>query len=291
MDISDSKRKFVRFHLNQGRLGNQLFHLISGYGIARTLGRKHYLPYLNETDYVAQSLKQMTKVFPRLQETYVVAPEEVNETIVPFADSCCVYDNPFRLSNDNATYLLLDFIYAQNPRYFEKYLPDVRHILQFSSDYRREGDYMIGLLKMTHSNSMCIHIRKTDFEERNISTDMISTVEAANTIALQKGLSQFMIFGDDHAFMENMAQAIIKNGNWDKDVVFVSKFEEYLDLYMSSKLCKAFLISAVTSTFGWWLAFFAPGQDAIYYMPDTRPHADKQPSEELFLKTWKRYDG
>ncbi|RCN24906.1 hypothetical protein ANCCAN_29388 [Ancylostoma caninum] len=135
---------------------------------------------------------------------------------------------------------------------------------------------------------MCIHIRKTDFEERNISTDMVSTVEAANTIALQKqcvykGLSQFMVFGDDHAFMESMAQAIIKNGNWDRDVVFVSKFKEYLDLYISSKLCKAFLISAATSTFGWWLAFLAPGQDAIYYMPDTRIHGDKRPSEELFL--------
>ncbi|EPB75841.1 hypothetical protein ANCCEY_05081 [Ancylostoma ceylanicum] len=135
------------------------------------------------------------------------------------------------------------------------------------------------VVKTTHSNLMCIHIRKTDFDERNISTDMISTVEAANTIALQT----FMIFGDDQEFMENMAQAIIENGNWDKDVVFVSKFEEYIDLYISSKLCKAFLISAVTSTFGWWLAFFAPGQDAIYYMPDTRPHADKRPSEELFL--------
>ncbi|EYC19396.1 hypothetical protein Y032_0024g1063 [Ancylostoma ceylanicum] len=148
MDISDSNQKFVRFHLNEGRLGNQLFHFISGYGIARMLRRKHYLPHLNETDYVLKNLKNMTKAFPRLQETYVVAPEDINETVVPFADSCCDYDNPFRLSNDNATYLLLDFVYAQNPQYFEKYLPDVRNILQFSSDYRREGDYMIDLLKM-----------------------------------------------------------------------------------------------------------------------------------------------
>ncbi|EPB75842.1 hypothetical protein ANCCEY_05082 [Ancylostoma ceylanicum] len=73
--------------------------------------------------------------------------------------------------------------------------------------------------------------------------------------------------------------------------VLVSKFKDYIDLYISSKLCEAFLITAVTSTFGWWLAFFAPGQDAIYYMPDTRPHADKRPSEDLFLKTWKVYKG
>ncbi|KAL6737498.1 hypothetical protein Aduo_011135 [Ancylostoma duodenale] len=291
VDIFASNQKFVRFHLNYGRLGNQLFHFITGYGIARTLGRRHYIPFLKENDHVSRYLEQMTKVFPRLQETYVIAPANISETVVPFANSCCVYDNPSRLSNNNASYLLLNFIYGQNPRYFDKYLPDVRQILTFSDDYRREGDYIVDLLKITHSNLVCIHIRKTDFDVRNISTDMMSSVEAANTIARKKGLSQFIIFGDDQEFMQNMSRTIVEVGNWEKDAVLVSKFEDYIDLYISSKLCDAFLITAVTSTFGWWLAFFAPGQDAIYYMPDTRIHGDKRPSEELFLKTWKKYKG
>ncbi|EYB88616.1 hypothetical protein Y032_0244g3531 [Ancylostoma ceylanicum] len=71
---TNSNTKFVRFHLNYGRLGNQLFHFITGYGIARTLGRRHYIPILNESDHVSKYLKQMTKVFPRLQETFVIAP-------------------------------------------------------------------------------------------------------------------------------------------------------------------------------------------------------------------------
>ncbi|EPB75843.1 hypothetical protein ANCCEY_05083 [Ancylostoma ceylanicum] len=69
----------------------------------------------------------------------------------------------------------------------------------------------------------------------------------------------------------------------DRLAVLVSKFNPYVDLYVSSKLCEAFLITAATSTFGWWLAFFAPGQDAVYYMPDTKPHSNKRASEELFL--------
>ncbi|EYB88612.1 hypothetical protein Y032_0244g3529 [Ancylostoma ceylanicum] len=142
----------------------------------------------------------------------------IKETVVPFANSCCVYDNPVRLSNNNASYLLLNFIYGQNPRYFEDYIADVRQILKFSNDYRREGDYIVDLLKMTHSNLVCLHIRKTDFDVRNISTDMESSVEAANTIARRKGLSQFMIFGDDQKFMENMSQTIVESGNWDKNV-------------------------------------------------------------------------
>ncbi|RCN30275.1 hypothetical protein ANCCAN_23955 [Ancylostoma caninum] len=138
-------------------------------------------------------------------------------------------------------------------------------------------------LYRTHSNLVCLHIRKTDFDVRNISTDMMSSVEAANTIARKKGLSQFIIFGDDQEFMQNMSRTIVEIGKWEKDAVLVSKFEDYIDLYISSKLCDAFLITAVTSTFGWWLAFFAPGQDAIYYMPDTRIHGDKRPSKDLFL--------
>lgn len=37
--------KYVGFTINWGRMCNQLYHLITGYGIARTLNRVHYLPY------------------------------------------------------------------------------------------------------------------------------------------------------------------------------------------------------------------------------------------------------
>ncbi|EYC19390.1 hypothetical protein Y032_0024g1060 [Ancylostoma ceylanicum] len=78
----------------------------------------------------------------------------IKETVVPFANSCCVYDNPVRLANNNATYLLLNFIYGQNPRYFEDYLADVRQILKFSVDYSREGDYIVDLLKIDSASEL-----------------------------------------------------------------------------------------------------------------------------------------
>ncbi|EPB77609.1 hypothetical protein ANCCEY_03281 [Ancylostoma ceylanicum] len=117
----------------------------------------------------------------------------------------------------------------------------------------------------------------------NVATDMNSTVEAANDIARLKGLSRFLIFGDDKNFMNEMSLSIVNRGNWSEDAVLISKFDEYMDLYVSSQLCRSFLISAVTSTFGWWLAFFAYGQNAIYYMPDERIQVDKVPDGELFL--------
>ncbi|VDM72106.1 unnamed protein product [Strongylus vulgaris] len=83
-------------------------------------------------------------------------------------------------------YLLLDFTFGQNPRYFEDYITDVRDILQFSEEVEQNGSEVIRALESEHSDSMCIHVRMTDFIIRNISTDFMSTVIAANRIARKK---------------------------------------------------------------------------------------------------------
>ncbi|EPB71446.1 hypothetical protein ANCCEY_09463 [Ancylostoma ceylanicum] len=160
-----------------------------------------------------------------------------------------------RLSNYTDEYLLLWFRYGQNPRYFEEYLPEIRNILQFSEEMQRNGSEVIDLLMMTHSNLMCIHIRRTDFVAYKVATDMTTAVKAANDIAREKNISQFMIFGDDKKYMREMAKEIVKEGHWRgnaSEVVLISEFDEAMDLYVASRMCKAFLITAVTSTFGWF---------------------------------------
>ncbi|KAJ1349997.1 hypothetical protein KIN20_005693 [Parelaphostrongylus tenuis] len=92
----------------------------------------------------------------------------------------------------------------------------------------------------------------TDFIVRNISTNVNETVRVANKIAKQQA-------------------------------AFVSNFNEVTDLYLASKVCRSFLITAPTSTFGWWLAFFIKDQNAVFYLPDNHIHGDKIPSKELFL--------
>ncbi|RCN29906.1 hypothetical protein ANCCAN_24331 [Ancylostoma caninum] len=43
------------------------------------------------------------------------------------------------------------------------------------------------------------------------------------------------------------------------------------------------LITAPTSTFGWWLAFFSPNQNAVFYNNDLKSMDDKSPNKDLFL--------
>ncbi|XGW20520.1 hypothetical protein V3C99_003928 [Haemonchus contortus] len=70
---------------------------------------------------------------------------------------------------------------------------------------------------------------------------------------------------------------------------FFSTNTEGIDFYVASRACGAMLITAPTSTFGWWLAFFTPNQNAVFYSNDRRRMADKVPQKDLFLSTWRPY--
>lgn len=262
---------------------NQLFHLVTGYGIARTLNRVHYIPNEKYLPHVQKYLNKFKEIFPLLHRSYTIAEDGINQTQVDFAGSCCAYDDPRRLANSSAKYLLLNFAYGQNPRYFEDYIGEVRNLLRFSPYVRGVGNLIIHGKKLQRGKMMCVHTRQTDFVAINVSTDASQTVVAADDIARRLGIERFMIFGDDQHFMHQLSLTIIDRGKLKKNAVVVSDFEEEIDFYLSSQLCRAFLLSAVTSTFGWWLAFFSPFQDAVYYVSDSRGQADKLPSKELFL--------
>ncbi|KIH56075.1 hypothetical protein ANCDUO_13748 [Ancylostoma duodenale] len=58
---------------------------------------------------------------------------------------------------------------------------------------------------------------------------------------------------------------------------------EGVDFFIASKACGAMLITAPTSTFGWWLAFFSPNQNAVFYNNDLKSMDDKSPNKDLYL--------
>ncbi|CAJ0605666.1 unnamed protein product [Cylicocyclus nassatus] len=194
------------------------------------------------------------------------------QRVVKFAKKPDFFVDPSRLRNLTDQFLLLDFVFGQNPRYFEDYATDVRAILQFSKEMKHNGSMTTSFLR-SHSDSMCIHVRMTDFIRLKWQTDMNITVKAAIPLAKRKNITRFLIFGDDQQFMTNMSQAIIKDGRFENDAVIVSNYHESMDLYLSSQMCRSFLISAAVSTFGWWLAFFAKDQSAVCYLNVTRPNA------------------
>ncbi|RCN35105.1 hypothetical protein ANCCAN_19034 [Ancylostoma caninum] len=165
---------------------------------------------------------------------------------------------------------------AQNRRYFEEYLPELRDIFQFSRATQEQGEQDLRNLNMSNaSETMCIHVRRTDFQRFGLQTEWNGTVNAARSIATKRGLENYVIFGDDKEFMSSFAKELaqdISSGTQKK--AFISTFSETTDFYLSSRICSALLLSAASSTFGWWLGFFARNQNGVYYYKSGR-HMEK----------------
>ncbi|KAK6733790.1 hypothetical protein RB195_017511 [Necator americanus] len=120
-----------------------------GYGIAKRMGRTHFLLY--DTQMMNTTMlwiKKTVQIFPNLEHSFVFGPKGANITSVKLTKSCCEYVDPISFVNYTAKYLFFDFRYGRNPLYFTDYLNEIRKLLEFSSDTRREGQYILDTLKM-----------------------------------------------------------------------------------------------------------------------------------------------
>ncbi|ETN70113.1 hypothetical protein NECAME_01061 [Necator americanus] len=141
-------QKFVALKPNHERLGNQLYQLASGFGIARKLGRTLYYPLAEgAAENLRCYLSLIQATFPRTGTIYRIIPKHlVEQTSVPFAvdengkRTCCRYDDP--------------------------------------SSY-------------------------------GVESNLNSTLTATKNIAMKKGLSNFLIFGDDQEFMRSLAAKLV----------------------------------------------------------------------------------
>ncbi|CAJ0603137.1 unnamed protein product [Cylicocyclus nassatus] len=293
------EERFIALTVNQQRLGNQLFHLAAGYGIARKAQRTFYYPMIESRRKVRYYLKNIAETFPKTVQMYkIFQAADIKQMVIKFASDedwffkgCCLYEDPTRFVDHPAKFILLSQRFAQNARYLEDYLPELRELFRFSDIAKERGEADMRKLQIGNvSDFLCIHIRTTDFLDYGVASDMNGTVSAAEFVAKAQMLRQFLLLGDDKDFMRNLARTIVLND--EKRTVRISTFSEMSEFYISSQLCKSFLLSAPTSTMGWWLAFFTKDQQAVYYYKDRRKARDyKMLSDEFFLKSWHRVNG
>ncbi|KAK6728566.1 hypothetical protein RB195_005918 [Necator americanus] len=263
-----------------------MFRLISGYSIAKHLGRKLFFSLNGGGDQarVRVILARITATFPRTFQAYTLFSPCIESTVVPFVyDSvgrrtCCVFADPMRYSSYNSKFLVLDTEYGQNVRYFEENLSEIREMFTFGDEAKERGDNIVNCMKMT------------DFLLFNASSDFNKTLEAALQIGSEHRINRYLLFGDDKVFMNDLAGNLMKYDNGGDEVIAqISDYDEFDEFYVASRACAAFIITAPTSTFGWWLAFFTSNQEAVYYINDTRPLMSKKATDETFLRSWKAF--
>ncbi|KAE9412912.1 hypothetical protein Angca_005441, partial [Angiostrongylus cantonensis] len=274
---------FLALESTAGQLGSQLFHLCSGHAIARKLRRRHYVRTLYiQGAYIGGYMAKIEAMFPRLANSFTIL-ESKNEYRVPFAYkngemSCCEYEDPYRLIGRTEQFLVLDTQLGQNSRYFEHMLPELYQLLEFSYVTRKSGDNV--LLRMNIDRSvMCAHMHRKDFVDLNDASAFNRSVHDIHEIASRQGLSNVLLFGDDLSLTKPLGESLIRLDKSGKRYSFNS---EEIDFYLASRACGAFLITAPTSAFGWWLAFFTQNQDAVFYSNDNRGMADKAIHKDLF---------
>ncbi|PIC42763.1 hypothetical protein B9Z55_009733 [Caenorhabditis nigoni] len=177
-------------------------------------------------------------------------------------EKCCIYDNPNRLKNISSEYLHLT---GQFYQYFDGNLPEIQSFVKPSGDF--------GPLPKSEIDNFltCIHIRRTDFVDgEHHSSDLNFTRSAMNYILeKEKPKNRRMmtvIMGDDPSFEASIFENSWRKGSEIKNTTkyFVSENTPYDDLAYSRYHCDTVLITAPSSTFGWWLGYLSKG-NSVYY--------------------------
>ncbi|CAL2036570.1 unnamed protein product [Caenorhabditis brenneri] len=252
------------------RLANHIFELVSIYGIANTLHRKPAI-FIEDSKYRAL-VDGVRKVMPGLLDQFQIFDRPVTKeaTQVMLSDICCVFDDPKRLENITSEYLHLTGHFYQSWKYFDKLRAEVQTFVKPSMDFNP--------LPKSDSNNFisCIHIRRTDFVDGEHHSSDIKFIKPALEFIKEKEKQKgsgnkrmlTVIMGDDPKFEEKMYENTVRASKGaqvkENTEYFVSDNSPHDDLAYSRYHCDAVLITAPSSTFGWWLGYIAKGQ-SVYY--------------------------
>ncbi|CAD6189322.1 unnamed protein product [Caenorhabditis auriculariae] len=274
----EDEEKWVALITPRGRVGNQLFYLINGFSIGKTLGRKHFVHSENMARALRVS-KQVTDIFPKMEETFTIMDGE-GEKKRKFAldsrgiSSCCTYEDPMPLKNHTATKLYLLSRWTQSYKYFLPYLEEIKKILEFSPKVVKEGN---GVIKdwgiKAKGNNLCVHTRRGDFTEGKYKKGAIATNATFATRALKFLNNKFkpdniIMFGDSFKFMKSIYKNKVSHHGLEKNF-FISTSSEGGDLYLSSKS-----------------SWFSKNQSNVFYNNYYRPDRPRATYKDFFPTSW-----
>ncbi|CCD68841.1 Galactoside 2-alpha-L-fucosyltransferase [Caenorhabditis elegans] len=270
-------------------LGNQLFEVFSLLGSAQTLNRT---AIFNADDDILQSkLDLLQKQVPQVAARIISIPIEIAEsTRYLFLPACCHYQFPSLFSCERSKFLVIDGQYFQSFKYFSAIDSLIRKLLKPPIDEEIILKKMIGRKDELRFKN-CVHIRRGDYvnDFDHAETSSYFTIRAIDYVHtlhpglvylisddpkwVRKQIAEHLDYHDDVKIMETPINAAIR------------------DLYFSQAHCDSVLITAPSSTFGWWIGYMSKNQSNVYYR-DIQETDDmvkyKMVEEDFFPPTWKK---
>ncbi|EFO84273.1 hypothetical protein CRE_15600 [Caenorhabditis remanei] len=274
-------------------LGNKLFEVISLLGIAETLQRS---PVINATnpDYVSTLSKNIQPIFPKLVEQFQLK-------IIPFTaiahehtnwGACCKFDNPAKFINRSEQHIMLDGHYFQSYKYFHHMRPKIREWLAPSKLTAVRAEI---LLPAKHRDDLiiCTHVRRGDFQYDGVHQPSDATFTRAATDFLVEfyRTENYKFLQETNGTRYNYTLPTVSPLY---TAVLTPTLTPEIDLGFSRLFCDVTLITAPSSTFGWWLSYLSKRKSTTYYRDITESkdgvigemrEEDFYPPEWVKLKT------
>lgn len=293
-----------------GGLGNKLFELVSLLGLASTLKRT---PVIDATEpkFINTFVKSIQPIFPNLLDQFHLKIFQPNSTKIVNLNNaaCCKFDNPKKLINFTDENLYLKGNYFQSYKYFHHLRAKIRQWLEPTSLAKS----LAGILfpqAMRKDFIICPHIRRGDFKTDGVHEPSDASFTRAATDFLVEHYKKshnkisVAVLGNDLQFaytifqdkLGNISNTIPNSYNFtvpktspDYQVLISPSFTPELDLAFSRSYCDVTLITAPSSTFGWWLSYLAKDSATSYYrnITETKDKVAKEMNDvDFFPSDW-----
>ncbi|GMR59703.1 hypothetical protein PMAYCL1PPCAC_29898, partial [Pristionchus mayeri] len=262
-------------------LANHVFELISLVGLARAVGRKAGLP-ASYFDHIREEHRDL----PHLLEAFERCGEEEMETPRLRLDlhSCCRYHSSIveELSRrDDEERVNAQVFHLQSFKYFSSILPREQILALLELSHKLKHKATRHLLDrdelMSYDHRVCVHSRRGDF--------LSSPLHAPSNELFVLPAIEFMI---DHvrSHLNSSSPLVVMIGDdekWERDIISSFYRTPSLILPSNSSLppvtawhfariyCDSVLLTASSSTFGWWLAYQSKGQHIFFNSVFSKP--------------------
>ena len=232
-----------------GGLGNQLFQ----WAFAKSLQIKYDIDLVLDSSSLLQNIPGITKRSYELHKFPRLRPEKITESVNYFSGLVINDDTDISKLNYNSTNILLNG-YFQHKKHISLYDNSLSNFLQPDIDSLNINSSI--LEKITTTNSVSIHVRRTDYLKSPGHHPVQSINYYNDAIDILKNYDNLFVFSDDINWCTNYL--------FYKNMHFIQPSDCVHDLWLMS-LCKNNIIA--NSSFSWWASYLNSNKDKIVIAP------------------------
>jgi len=255
----------------QGGLGNQLFQWALGKSLSIELICETYL----DLSFLNLTIPGITKRYFELDKFPYITEKPIMNKYKYFNFNVINDDSSIDNVNKNMNYYLDG--YFQHKKYIAIYNDNISKLLQ--PDINNINIDKSLLEKIINTNSLSIHVRRTDYLTSKGFHPVQSIKYYNNAIDQVKNYDNIFIFSDDITWCKN--NFIYENMH------FIEGLSSTYDLWLMS-LCKNNIIA--NSSFSWWAAYLNRNVNKIIVAPQKWFGSSKSDNDSLVMDGWIRID-